>query len=153
MIWSSNYSQTLRQEKLSLSLCSAAHNLGWDGLVLTCLCQEWTCPVLVSRSDLSWRVCRRSIWALETDRPPNLVPGWEIFSFCLRGTIASLKLILLLLFSLISFNDVLLRRAARPSKLLALAAISDLFLISGKSLGLSLLFKDSDSLEFSLILG
>ena len=107
--------------------------------------------------DLSCNVCLLKICALETDSPLNLLPpapvAWEIRSFCRRGTIDSLKLILLLLFSLFSLNEVLLRSAARPSKLLALAAISDLLIKSGRRLGLSILDIESVSLEFSLKLG
>ena len=126
---------------------------------LTCLCHEctWTFWRLCLMFDLSCNVCLLRIWALETDSPLNLLPpapvAWEIRSFCRRGTIDSLKLILLLLFSLFSLNEVLLRSAARPSKLLALAAISDLLIKSGRRLGLSFLDIESVSLEFSLKLG
>ena len=124
---------------------------------LTCLCHEcmWPPPwPLCLEVAFSWRVCLRRIWALDTDKPPNLLPpdpalAWEILSFCRRGTKDSLKLILLLLFSLFSRNEVLFSRPASPSKLLAFAAISDLLMMSGRSLPV-LVFNESVSLDFSL---
>ena len=125
--------------------------------LLTCLCQEWTCPPAGCCScrclgaALSWRVCRRRIWDL--DPSLELEPAWEIRSFWRRGTIDSLKLILLLLlFSLFSLKEVLLSSAARPSKLFALAAISDLLMKSGRSRGLLRGADPATSLGRSLLL-
>ena len=125
--------------------------------LLTCLCQEWTCPPAGCCScrclgaALSCRVCRRRIWDLEPSL--ELEPAWEIRSFWRRGTIDSLKLILLLLlFSLFSLKEVLLSSAARPSKLFALAAISDLLMKSGRSRGLLRGADPATSLGMSLLL-
>ena len=127
-------------------------------LTLTCLCHECTWPPfwpLWLELAFSWRVCLRRIWALDTDNPPNLLPpdpvlAWEILSFCRRGTKDSLKLTLLLLFSLFSRNEFLFSRPTSPSKLLAFAAISDLLTMSGRSLPVLFLVIESVSLEFSL---
>ena len=110
-------------------------------------CTVLYCTVLY----LSWRVCRRRIWDL--DPSLELEPAWEIRSFWRRGTIDSLKLILLLLlFSLFSLKEVLLSSAARPSKLFALAAISDLLMKSGRSRGLLRGADPATSLGMSLLL-
>ena len=96
-------------------------------------------------------MCRRRIWDL--DPSLELEPAWEIRSFWRRGTIDSLKLILLLLlFSLFSLKEVLLSSAARPSKLFALAAISDLLMKSGRSRGLLRGADPATSLGMSLLL-